>query len=180
MDKSPSDTLVTPVTGEPEDMPPWASGVSEDPPLGLRRRRKPKGYCINSEEEPSGESDYCSSEAEPDITKTSESRNDSVLDDESLPHHRDTIEIRSHTHAPSTISIILPSLLPRAYVSDNVSVASGVSLASTAFDTFTYHRDLREAQVDSDFDRILARLIGEWYYTGASVSSGPPRASQGN
>jgi hypothetical protein len=38
----------------------------------------------------------------------------------------------------------------------------------------TYHRELREAQMDSDFDRILARLISEWYYTGASVSMALP------
>jgi hypothetical protein len=44
------------------------------------------------------------------------------------------------------------------------------SLALSTFDTSTYHRELREAQVDSDFDRILARLLSEWYYTGASVS----------
>lgn len=71
---------------------------------------------------------------------------------------------------PSTVSVILPSLLPLTYVTDNVSVASGASYASSAFDTLTYHRELREARMDSDFDRIIGRLISEWYYTGASVS----------
>ncbi|KAI0249842.1 hypothetical protein BJV78DRAFT_1354000 [Lactifluus subvellereus] len=55
-------------------------------------------------------------------------------------------------------------------ITDNISVASFASFASSAFDTLTCHRELHEAQVDSDFDCILARLISEWYYTGASVS----------
>ncbi|KAI0245167.1 hypothetical protein BJV78DRAFT_1356935 [Lactifluus subvellereus] len=53
-------------------------------------------------------------------------------------------------------------------ITDNISVASFASFASSAFDTLTCHRELREAQVNSDFDRILARLISKWYYTGAS------------
>ncbi|KAI0246984.1 hypothetical protein BJV78DRAFT_1364499 [Lactifluus subvellereus] len=56
-------------------------------------------------------------------------------------------------------------------ITDNISVASFASFASSAFDMLTCHRELREAQVDSDFDRILARLISEWYYTGASLLS---------
>ncbi|KAH8985089.1 hypothetical protein EDB92DRAFT_1884174 [Lactarius akahatsu] len=49
-----------------------------------------------------------------------------------------------------------------------------MSCASSTFDTLTYHRELREAQVtllDSDFDRILGKLVQEWYYIGASVST---------
>ena len=91
-------------------------------------------------------------------------------DDESSTIHSDSLEISTCTPSPSVISIILPSLLPLTYVTDNVSVSSGTSFASNAFDTLTYHRELREAQVDSDFDRIVARLLSEWYYTGASVN----------
>jgi hypothetical protein len=91
-------------------------------------------------------------------------------DDESSTIHSDSLEISTYTHTPPVISIILPSLLPLTYVTDNVSVSSGTSFASNAFETLTYHRELREAQVDSDFDRILARLLSEWYYTGASVN----------
>jgi hypothetical protein len=159
------------VTDEPQNTPPWASGVSEKPPPGLRRRKIVKGYCINSEEERSGESDFCLSEGESEETKCCDSLESSTPSDESpITPHLDTLEIRAYTHAPSTVSVILPSLLPLTYVADNVSITSGASLASSAFDTLTYHRDLREAQMDSDFDRILGRLLSEWYYTGASVS----------
>jgi hypothetical protein len=158
------------VTDEPENTPPWASGVSEKPASGLRRRKTVKGYCINSEEEGSGDSDYCLSEGETEETKGCDSWESATPSDESPISPLDTLEIRAYAHVPSTVSIILPSLLPLTYVADNVSVTSGTSLASSAFDTLTYHRDLREAQIDSDFDRILGRLLSEWYYTGASVS----------
>lgn len=157
------------MTDEPENTPPWASGVSEKPPSGLRQRKIIKGYCINSEEERSGESDCYLSEGETEETKVCDSWA-STPSDESPISPLDTLEIRAYTHVPSTVSVIFPSLLPLTYVADNVSITSGTSLASSAFDTLTYHRDLREAQMDSDFDRILGRLLSEWYYTGASVS----------
>ena len=159
------------MTNDLEDTPPWASAVSEDTPPGLRRRKNVKGYCINSEsdEELSGESDCCPSEDEKEEMKACSPWEPPVSSDEPPTLYPDSLEIRTYTNAPSTVSIIFPSLLPLTYVSDNVSVASGASFASTAFDSLTYHRNLREAQVDSDFDRILARMITEWYYTGASV-----------
>lgn len=166
------------MTDEPESTPPWASSVSERPRSGLRRRKIVKGYCINSEEELSGESDYYVSEGETEETKGCDSWEPSIPSDECpITPHLDTLEIRAYTHAPSTVSVIFPSLLPLTYVSDNVSITSGTSLASSAFDTLTYHRELREAQMDSDFDQILGRLLSEWYYTGASVSRAcyPPR-----
>jgi hypothetical protein len=170
-DKSPSDTLLTPVTDEPEHTPPWASGVSEEPPPGLRRRKVVKGYCISSEEERSGESDCCLSEGETEETKTLGTWEPSISSDEyPTTPHLDPLEILVYPHVTSTVSVILPSSLPLTYVADNASVASGASRASSAFDTLTYHRELREAQMDSDFDRILVRLVSEWYYTGASVS----------
>ena len=159
------------MTNDLEDTPPWASAVSEDTPPGLRRRNnvKKKGYCINSDEEQSDESDCCPSEDEKEETKSCSLWEPPISSDEPPTLHPDSLEIRTYTNAPSTVSIIFPSLLPLTYVSDNASVASDVSFASTAFDSLTYHRNLREAQVDSDFDRILARMITEWYYTGASV-----------
>ncbi|KAH9973354.1 hypothetical protein BGW80DRAFT_1310301 [Lactifluus volemus] len=170
-DKYPSDVPVTPETDDQEDPPPWASAVTEDPPNGLRRR-KVKGYCISSEEERSGESDYYPSDGEVEDTKACDRWETSIpYDDESSTIHSDSLEISTYIHTPPVISIILPSLLPLTYVTDNVSVSSGTSFASNAFETLTYHRELREAQVDSDFDRILARLLSEWYYTGASLLS---------
>jgi hypothetical protein len=171
VEKCPSDIPVTLRTDDHENPPPWASAVSEDPPAGLRRRRT-NGYCINSEEERSGESDCCLSEGEVEDIKTCNPREPPPYDDESSTIHPDSdfLEISPYTRTPSVISIILPSLLPLTIVADNASASSGTSFASSTFDTMTYHRELREAQVDSDFDRILARLLSEWYYTGASVS----------
>ncbi|KAH9056885.1 hypothetical protein EDB87DRAFT_1634096 [Lactarius vividus] len=170
-DKDPSDTLVTPTTDERDHLPPWSSAISEEPPPGLRRRKKVKGYCINSEEERSGESDYPFSGSEAEDTKACDIWESPIPNDESSDTHLDSLEIRTTTNAPSTISIIFPSLLPTSYVSDNISVTSGMSYASSTFDTLTYHRELREAGLDSDYDRILVKLVHEWYYTGASLLS---------
>ncbi|KAH9984057.1 hypothetical protein BJV74DRAFT_588688 [Russula compacta] len=170
-DKSPSDTLVTPITEEPTDTPPWASAVSEEPPPGLRRRKKAKGYCIDSEEEYSGGSDCCFSDDGAEEMKACGPWEPPIFSVEPPTHLSDSLEIRACTQAPSTISIILPSLLPLTYSIDNISVTSSASFASGTFDTFTYHRELREAQVDSELDRILARLLSEWYYVGASLLS---------
>jgi hypothetical protein len=169
--KSPSDTLVTPVTEEPENTPPWAAGVFEEPPSGLRRRKIAMGYCINSEEECSGESDCCLSEGE--IEETACDPWEPSISSGECPTtpKPDTLEIRTYSHVSSSVSVILPSLLPLTYVVDNVSVTSGASLASSAFDMLTYHRELREADMDSDLDRILGKLLSEWYYTGASLLS---------
>ena len=171
-DRSPSDTLVTPVTDEPENKIPWSSVVSEERPPGLRRRKNVKGYSIYSDEDRSGESECCLSEEEIEDTKACNPWEPpiSMSSDEPLSLHQDTLEIRTYTDAPSTVSIIFPSLLPLTNGADNASIASGASFASTTFDTLTYHRELREAQADPEFDQILARLISEWYYTGASVS----------
>jgi hypothetical protein len=169
-DKDPSDTLVTPTTDESEDPPPWASAISEELPPGLRRRKKVKGYCINSEDDRSGESDCPFSCSEAEDTQGCDTWEPPIPYDESTTYP-DSFEIRATTNAPSTISIILPSLLPTSYVSDNISVSSGISIASSTFDTLTFHRELREAQLDSDFDRVIVKLAHEWYYVGASVST---------
>ena len=170
-DKDPSDTLATPTTGECEDQPPWSSAISEELPPGFRRRKRVKGYCINSGDERSGESDYPFSGSEAEDTKAYDHWEPPIPHEESSDTYPDSIEIRTNTNAPSTISIIFPSLLPTSYVSDNISVTSGMSFASSTFDSLTYYRELREAELDSDFDQLIMKLIHEWYYTGASVST---------
>jgi hypothetical protein len=170
-DKDPSDTLVTPTTDESEETPPWASAISDELPPGLRRRKKVKGYCINSEDDRSGESDCPFSCSEAEDTQGCDVWEPPIPYDESSNTFPHSLEICATTNAPSTISIILPSLLPTSYVSDSISVSSGISVASSTFDTLTYHRELREAQLDSDFDRVIVKLAHEWYYAGASVST---------
>ncbi|KAI0066705.1 hypothetical protein BV25DRAFT_1878804 [Artomyces pyxidatus] len=145
---------------------PWA----EEPPNQLRRRRV-KGYCINSDDETSGQSDVddstdlCTWES-----KADEEFEDSIYQENDTMFPQDTIYIQRR---PNFISVILPSLLPLSTlnVSDTVSISSTVSIATSVFDTLTYHRELREAQLDSDFDAILGRLVHEWYFIGASLLS---------
>ncbi|KAH9046995.1 hypothetical protein EDB83DRAFT_2404287 [Lactarius deliciosus] len=173
-DKDLSDSLVTSGTddshSECEDPTPWPSAISEESPPGLRRRKNVKGYCINSEEEHSGESDYSFSSSEAEDTKA-DTWEPPMTHDESSDIYPDSLEICTITNAPSTISIF-SSLRSTSYVSDTISVMSGMSYASSTFDTLTYHRELREAQatqLDSNFDRIHRKLVQEWYYIGASL-----------
>ena len=133
-DKNPFDTLVIPTTDESEDPPPWASAISEELPSGPRRRKKVKDYCINSEDDANPISPSAATRQK--ITKAV------------TPGHRQylTTNLQIPTQIPSrfaqipmrlsTISIIFPYLLPSSYVvSDNISVSSGVLLASSTFDT---------------------------------------------
>ena len=157
------------MTDEPENTSPWASGVFEEPPSGLRRRKIAQGYCINSEEERSGESDCCLSEGETEETACDPWEPSISSDEYSTTPRPDTLQIRTYSHVSSTAT--LPSLLPLTCVADNVSPKCGASLASSTFDMLTYHRELREAEMDSDIERILGKLLSEWYYTGASLLS---------
>jgi hypothetical protein len=163
------------VTEEPENTPPWASGVFEELPPGLRRRKNTKGYCISSEEERSGESGCYLSEGETEETKVRGPWEPSISSDEyPTTPPLDSLEIRTYTHVPSTVSVILPSLLPLTYVTDNVSVASGASFASNAFDTLTYHRELREAQMGfrlrTDHRQTGIRVVLYWCISKPGIS----------
>ncbi|KAI9432111.1 hypothetical protein H4582DRAFT_2084047 [Lactarius indigo] len=138
----------------------------------------PKGYAISS-----GESDYSDNDPEVENTNASDIREPPIAYDESsdtypnvsdireppiaydesLDTYPDSLESPTNTNAPSTISVIFPSLLPTSYVSDtiDITVTSGISYVSNTFYTLTYYRELREAQVtqlDSDFDQILVKL----------------------
>lgn len=71
---------------------------------------------------------------------------------------------------------VAPSLLPRvgtiastSSTQSRLSVASVSSRLSGAYDTVTYFRELREAAHDSHVEAILARLVREWQYVGATL-----------
>ena len=65
---------------------------------------------------------------------------------------------------------IAASLLPQ--YTDQISITSSMTVAESALDTFTTYKELREACLDSQFERVLDRLRAEWYYVGGSVRLG--------
>jgi hypothetical protein len=62
---------------------------------------------------------------------------------------------------------IAPSLLPR--YTEQISVDNSLSLIDALVDSFSFYRELREANSDSEYEHILEKLKSEWYFVGASV-----------
>ncbi|KAI0312830.1 hypothetical protein OF83DRAFT_1086747 [Amylostereum chailletii] len=141
-----------------------ASELEDPPPENvLRRRKRVKGFCVDSDDD--ALSCYLSSgPSSPLSAKPSEHW--PPLPD--IPWYEDGVGFV----LPTRPAIVCPpSVLPSAHLPDTASISSTVSLASSAFDTFTYYRELREACVDSDREALLKRLLHEWYYIGASLLS---------
>lgn len=69
---------------------------------------------------------------------------------------------------PPSEDWIAPRVLPR-YV-DQMSLAGSFTVAETALDYFAPYKELSEASEDSEFEKVLGRLLTEWYVVGASVS----------
>ncbi|KAG9309315.1 hypothetical protein JVU11DRAFT_10803 [Chiua virens] len=59
------------------------------------------------------------------------------------------------------------SILP-AYT-ETISVTTQVSTVDSIVDSFTPYRELREAQLDSEYERVLTELCAEWRFVGGSL-----------
>ncbi|KAJ8596562.1 hypothetical protein M405DRAFT_856328 [Rhizopogon salebrosus TDB-379] len=62
---------------------------------------------------------------------------------------------------------IAPSLLPR--YTEQISVDNSLSFINALVDSFSFYRELREANSDSEYEHILEKLKSEWYFVGASL-----------
>jgi len=147
-------------SSEPEEELPEPSAP------GLRRRRRViKGFAINSDDELSEY--YISDDCSP-IDSKSAAWPSCPGDDDA----EDIIFIPPSS-PPSPITIAFPNLLPLQRVGTTMSVAStsSLSMMSSAYDTFTYYRELREAQHDAELEILIARLVREWQYVGATLLS---------
>ncbi|KAI9442943.1 hypothetical protein H4582DRAFT_2072008 [Lactarius indigo] len=136
-DEDPSDTLVTTPIDGCEGLPPWSSVISEEPPPGLRRRKKVKAAVRQK------------------ISRPVTFGNPKPYDKSSDDIYPDSLKTHTNTNEPSTISVIFLSLLLKVM---------SLFLSRLAL---TYHRELREAQAtqsDSDFGRVLVKLVQECYF----------------
>jgi len=52
---------------------------------------------------------------------------------------------------------------------DQVSLAGSMSVVGTVLDTFAPYGEMNEASENEQFEKILGRLLTEWYVVGASV-----------
>lgn len=60
------------------------------------------------------------------------------------------------------------SMLPT--YTEAIIVDSRASTIDSIVDAFSPYRELREARVDSDYERVLNKLCSEWRFVGGSVS----------
>ncbi|KAI0352199.1 hypothetical protein OH77DRAFT_1498079 [Trametes cingulata] len=161
-------TLVSVVADEPASERPW-----EQPPpetlggsTGLRRRRRVRGFRVDSDQSDGNVSE--SSGEEPWVPPTPPD------DYFSQPYDADSEDVcGSILRDEVEEAFISPSLLPRH--ADQVSMSSmqrSLSFAESVVDSFTPYHELREADEEDDVEKaekVLARLLTEWYVVGASL-----------
>ena len=165
-----SDTMVqtTPAEPEPRELPgenPWGKQPEQERlegTAGLRRRKKRrvKGFHIDSDSDAyPAESSSCSDE-----------------ESDSLPTPQDEYfpPLPIYEGCEEGEVVISPSVLPRyADQMSVVSVEASLSFAEACIDRFAPYHELREAEEENDCDKaekVLGRLLTEWYVVGASVS----------
>lgn len=156
---------------------PWQDELLDaQQPSFLQRRTKPKkvrGYCINTTDE---EEPLSSAESSTFSCPPSPKDHDRFLpphlhfdDDESKPDPEDS-QITIVRYDTSEDSWFSPRILPQ-YV-DQMSIMSvqrSLSFFESVLDRFSPYRELTEATEDLEFERILARLLTEWYVVGGSL-----------
>ena len=73
----------------------------------------------------------------------------------------------SHTRNADRKLWFAASMLPT--YTETLSIDSRVSTVDSIVDSFSPYRELREARVDSDYERVLTDLSTEWRFVGGSV-----------
>lgn len=137
-----------------------ASGVVE---RQKPKRRPVRGYLIDTDDE--GISNPCSIDDESDDYRFIEE--DFSLD---IPAELECVEDVIDIPAISIGSWLAASVLPR-YV-DQVSIGSTMSVAESTLSSITSYRELRDASLDTDFEKIRSSLQFEWCFVGGIVRAG--------
>ncbi|KAI0696892.1 hypothetical protein C8T65DRAFT_663130 [Cerioporus squamosus] len=160
-----SDTMVqsTPEAPEPAGETLWGKQLEQDRldgTAGLRRRRKQRvtGFKVDSDSD----------------TYPAESSSCSGVESDSPPTPQDDYFPPLYDEGCVEEEIaISPSMLPR--YADQISVVSveaSLSFAEACVDRFAPYHELREAEEEGDSEKgekVLGRLLTEWYVVGASL-----------
>ncbi|KIM77105.1 hypothetical protein PILCRDRAFT_77105, partial [Piloderma croceum F 1598] len=153
-----SNTLTSPCTPTSTDFDlPEVPGPVEQQKL---RRRRVRGYSVDPDNEDMD--DECSIEDDPDDYCFVEE--DTLLEPADLDCADGVIGIPPKSIGPWLVA----SLLPR-YV-DQISVESTMSAAESTVSRFSIYRELRDASLDEDFEKVLKTMMTEWTFVGACVS----------
>ena len=153
-----------------------ASVCSSDPPTTPEyqpsitdqtiRRRPIRGYKISSDDDSHSDGDQYFTESKPmfDDDESLTCNNDSFMD----PDDSETINLPIVPYKQTSIqSWIAFSLLPR--YTEKVEVPPSLSRLERILASFTMYSHLKEANMDSHFEQVFARLQMEWTYIGGLV-----------
>lgn len=68
---------------------------------------------------------------------------------------------------------LIPSLLPQFRLIQRAQTISSTTIdfSYSAFETYTYYRELTQATTNSEIEEVLRRLLQEWQFVGVSVCS---------
>jgi len=124
----------------------------------IRRRRRVRGYCVNSDEEPESfsETDDDDDDSKPLLGGPSFDEDEGV-----------------YTPSPIKISFnpvewFAASLLPR-YTERIETPPPGLSFFERALCSFTVYNELKQAGCNDDFERVFTRLQLEWAWSAGTL-----------
>ncbi|KAF8639358.1 hypothetical protein AX17_001547 [Amanita inopinata Kibby_2008] len=138
------------------------SPISEVPQVsqsGLRRRRI-RGYALFSDDEPLSE-EYISDEDVNDNCRTEAS----PMEEHFPPEvHSDILVISGREIRISESEWVAASVLP-CYV-EEIQVPPKLSASEQILASFTVYREMKEATLESHYEKVYQRLQSEWSYVG--------------
>jgi len=152
-----ADTLSSPSTATGTDFDP--SDVSSPIKEGKPKRRRIRGYSVDPDNEDMD--DEYSIEGDFD---------DFYSEDDHLLQNAADLDCVGGIIEVPPISIgswMVASLLPR-YV-DQISIESTSSVAESTVSHFSIYRELRDASLDEDFEKVKTAMMTEWTYVGACL-----------
>lgn len=107
------------------------------------------------------DSDHARSEDERDPLLKHRDNDPNVVSQLSDSEDSTRVQVTDHKHW------FAASILP-AYT-ETISIDSQISTIDSIVDSFSPYRELREARVDSEYERVLTELCAEWRFVGGSV-----------
>ncbi|KAJ7267555.1 hypothetical protein B0H12DRAFT_1097630 [Mycena haematopus] len=137
-----------------------AASITEvHPPQAIRRRRRVRGYCVDSDQEPES---FSETDDDDDDDSKPLLGGPSFLDDED----KEPADFRPPVKISfNPIGWIAASLLPQYTERIEVPSEPGLNFFERAIGSFTVYNEMKRASCHDDFDRVFTRLQVEWTYT---------------
>ena len=140
----------------------WPQSGGSIPNIRHLRRR---GYHIHSDEESRVDDDEYNHKR----PVFSDGEDNKFLHDFALHNDNDRIYIRTQSSLLASgprewIQTIWPSILPQH--TERIQVLQDMALSQRVLASFTMYHELKNAQLDSQYEKVFTRLQTEWTYVG--------------